>query len=260
MKKYKDFYNNSLNEKEYYEVFDVNVEDLENNLIPFKYKNSDCKGKFVCKNLNLTSLENCPDKVHFDFSAKENNLTNLEHCPSYIGGAFNVSLNNLTSLKYFPKEIHGIIVLKDNNLTKLENIPTKVESLYLNYNRLTDLKGSPKIINDGYFLIGNPLTSLEGCPEHIEHSINLISCSDLKSLEYICANTNNVYVDKRLRIEKEFVTSKYYDKPLHGKEYFKNLLNFCLKYNHSIENINWPDDFLSDELKNTIKKSNKFNL
>jgi hypothetical protein len=113
-------------------------------------------GNFICKNLDLTSLEGAPKSiVDGGFSCAYNaDLISLKHAPSRIATSFNCVSCMLTTLEGGPSIVG--------------------KSFYCGSNRLTNLIGSPKHLEDEFDCSSNNLTSLEGITPIFEQLI----CND----------------------------------------------------------------------------------
>ena len=92
---------------------DVSLSDSHIHMIPFKFGR--INGKFSCsKNLQLSSLENCPFYVRDNFYCSYTNITNLDHCPKYVGRDFHMEgLSCINNLDDYPVciikgELYGI--------------------------------------------------------------------------------------------------------------------------------------------------------
>jgi hypothetical protein len=72
-------------------------EDLVNGKIPVKF--TKVNGNFVCKNVGLTTLENCPEIIGGEFDCSNNELTNLVGGPNEVGWNYRCSNNKLESIK-----------------------------------------------------------------------------------------------------------------------------------------------------------------
>jgi hypothetical protein len=119
-------------------------------------------------------------KVTGDFQCKNVDLTTLENCPDYVGGKFEVNSNYLTTLDFFPKNVGRNINLSNNKLTSLVGLPEKVNgNLEIFRNSLVNLEGCSKIIDGSFDVQSNKLTTLKGFPEKINGSVNI--------------NNNNLY-------------------------------------------------------------------
>ena len=131
---------------------DVKVEkDLVSPDGKFTIKFGVVNGNFVCRHINLISLEGAPKKVGGDFDCSDNKLTSLEGAPQEVGGSFNCGENNLTSLEGAPQEVGKSFYCYENQLTLLKGSPQKVGGgFYCRENQLTTLEGAPQVV-DGYF-------------------------------------------------------------------------------------------------------------
>ena len=83
---------------------DVDLSNMELQEIPLKF--NIVYGFFLCRdNEDLTSLEGCPDTVHFDFITDNCNLSDLVGGPRVVLGSYSCDWNPLTSLKGIAKTI-----------------------------------------------------------------------------------------------------------------------------------------------------------
>jgi hypothetical protein len=80
-------------------------------------------GDFYCYYNKLKSLEGCPQTVNGDFYCFNNNLKTLKGCPQTVNGNFSCNNNELKSLKGCPQTVNGNFGCKDNELKDLEHFP-----------------------------------------------------------------------------------------------------------------------------------------
>lgn len=127
---------------------DVILSGLVKGKIPIKFNK--INGYFICRQSELTTLENSPRYIEGSFNVDDNKLTNLENSPISINGYFSVENNNLISL------------IGSEKITDIKNI-------YFCNNKLTSLKYHPIIsnkytdsYNTKYNFYNNPIVSLEG--------------------------------------------------------------------------------------------------
>ena len=64
-------------------------------------------GSFYCSNLELTSLEGCPELVGESFMCSNNELTSLKGGPKYVNRSFYCRNNLLSSLVGSPESVGG---------------------------------------------------------------------------------------------------------------------------------------------------------
>lgn len=138
--------------------------------IPFKIKN--VNGKFICKNMGLTSLVNAPDVVEGDFDCSGNELQSLESGPTSVGGNYFANKNKLENLDGLPSSIGQNLNLSENRISSLENLGC-----------------------------GNSSTT-SGCPTTVFGDVNL-SDNDLKSL-----NNANLNIRGTLDVSKNELTNE----------------------------------------------------
>lgn len=153
---------------------DFKDENSPNNVpltsIPFKIKN--VNGKFICKNMGLTSLVNAPDVVEGDFDCSGNELQSLESGPTSVGGNYFANKNKLENLDGLPSSIGQNLNLSENRISSLENLGC-----------------------------GNSSTT-SGCPTTVFGDVNL-SDNDLKSL-----NNANLNIRGTLDVSKNELTNE----------------------------------------------------
>lgn len=128
------------------------------NRIPIKFRY--VSGNFVCSNMGLSNLENCPTTIDGDFDASENNLKTLQGGPITVGKSYSVFLNDLTSLNGSPKNIPGDFDAGSNFITTLVGGPEKVGKSYScdNCEQLKSLAGIPREIPLNLYVNGCNLT------------------------------------------------------------------------------------------------------
>jgi hypothetical protein len=84
---------------------DLPKEALLNGKIPFAF--GKVSGYFFCGDIELTSLENCPEAVNGHFICSDNSLTSLAGAPKTVRGDFFCYNNQLTSLAGAPESVGG---------------------------------------------------------------------------------------------------------------------------------------------------------
>lgn len=91
------------------------------NSIPIKFNR--VIGNFICKNMGLTNLQNCPETVNGNFDCSNNNLKNLIGGPKNVYGTYYAMNNKLESLK-------GIFTVNNLNITNnmLKNLDSTPSS------------------------------------------------------------------------------------------------------------------------------------
>jgi hypothetical protein len=145
---------------------DLRKDNLSNGKIPFAF--GKVSGDFDCGDIELTSLENCPEAVGGNFNINFNQLTSLAGAPKSIGGNFNCSNNELTSLTGAPETVGGGFSCADNRLTSLTGAPKLIDgNFYCADNRLTSLTGAPDSVGGSFNCSDNRLTSLTGAPKSV---------------------------------------------------------------------------------------------
>lgn len=103
-------------------------------------------GDIKLENIELDSLEGCPNIVFGDFIIYNAGLTSLKGAPTKVSGRINISVNELTSLEFCPEMQDGRSFSCSDN------------------KGLTSLKGGPTCIIDDYGIFGCSLTSFEYSP------------------------------------------------------------------------------------------------
>ena len=173
-------------------------------------------------------------------------------------GDFRVSENQVINGKFkensIPEIINGYFDCFYIRLTTLEGSPEIVKGdFYCDDNFLVSLVGGPKEVNGHFDCSTNKLTNLIGSPE----IKGVFYCSNnlLTSLYGISKNVKGVVCDDNLKIEREFINSGSYK-----NEYWNDLLNYCIYNKENLDEINWPENFLNDNLKKSVKGINKFNI
>lgn len=157
----------------------------------------------------------------------------------------------LTSLENFPKIVHKDLKINHNCLTDFNNSPIEEVKglLFVNDNNLTSLKNSPKKVRDIYLYNNLHLKNLKYCPictslSSTRDFFRSGSGTRIIKLEFDwhdnCTDYNDV-VNRDLNLLK-YVLKNYGDKPV------------------LIEACNFPENFVTDNLKNSILNVNKFNL
>lgn len=153
----------------------------------------DVFGSFICKGLNLKSLEGSPESVEYDFDCSHNQLTSLDGAPESVGGdfycnnnqlktlknapyctnTFDCSHNQLISLEGAPEDFSLDFDCSYNNLTSLDNAPKEVEQYFdCSHNKLTTLKDVSITVKGGDFdCSDNPLTTLDDAQINVNGDI-----------------------------------------------------------------------------------------
>ena len=73
------------------------AEDLKDGKIPVKFYRT--TGNFICKNIGLKSLENCPQTIGGEFDCSNNELRDLIGGPNEVGTNYRCTNNKLESIK-----------------------------------------------------------------------------------------------------------------------------------------------------------------
>jgi len=156
--------------------------------------------------------------------------------PKIIKGDFNCTNNKLISLENGPVKVSGDFICHHNELTNLEGCPKEINGDFTcKDNQLTSLKGGPMKVNGDFSCHSNQLTSLEHCPKEINGSL---------------------FCDNNIKIEKHFINSGSYK-----DNYWIDLLDYMIKQHIDFEEYRgWPEGFLNNNLKTSVKSLNKFKL
>lgn len=154
------------------------IKDSNSNLltsIPIKI--TKVLGNFVCKNMNLTSLQNAPDTVNGNFDCSNNSLKTLIGGPKNVYGTYNasnnqlenlkglftannvdVSNNRLKSLHSYPQSNEQPNIFINGNLNVSNNL---VKDMHSNITIYGELNASRNFITDSSFTVaGNELPKL----------------------------------------------------------------------------------------------------
>ena len=140
--------------------------------LPLKFNN--INGNLDCNNLQLRTLEGCPNKIGGSLFCGNNQLTTLRGAPKEVGGNFDCSeqvdrllqsskgiKSRLVSLRGGPKKVGGSFYCKINQLSTLEGAPKEVEGNFdCSYNKLTTLRGAPEYVGGNFDCSNNPVHSL----------------------------------------------------------------------------------------------------
>ena len=218
-------------------------------------------GNFECINLELKTLEGVSKYIGNNFNCNGNILTNLKGGPLEVENEYHCQLNVLTSLEGAPKHMPGSFDCSGNHLETFEGGPDWAEEFIGSQNEyLTSLRGSPKSIG-GSFIIRDctSLESLEGVPEVIMKDMIFKESIKLKSLYGLTHRIGRVLAPVHLKIEEDFLNN-YEMAVLHKGNYWKELLNFVIKNSRDINSVNWPDGFITDDIRKSAVTTHKYNL
>jgi hypothetical protein len=130
---------------------DVELDSKNLKYLPLKFNY--IGGGFYCPyNVELKSLEGCPQTVNGDFYCYYNKLKSLEGCPQTVNGDFYCFNNNLKTLKGCPQTVNGNFSCDNNELKDLENFPEVSGNVYITENPV-DLLVYTFIKNANSFMI-----------------------------------------------------------------------------------------------------------
>lgn len=134
-------------------------------------------GNFICKNMNLTSLQNAPETVNGNFDCSNNSLVNLVGGPNNVYGTYYAMNNQLESLKGM-FTVNNVDV-SNNKLKSLHSLPdvgqqtnlfvngninfsnNLIDNMYSNITIYGELNVSRNYLTDSSFIVtGNELPKL----------------------------------------------------------------------------------------------------
>lgn len=96
------------------------IDDLKDGKIPIKF--SRVTGNFICKNIGLKTLENCPDTVGGEFDCSNNELKDLTGGPNEVGCSYRCTNNKLENIKGVAYSIGASL---ENSIFNCSNNPLK---------------------------------------------------------------------------------------------------------------------------------------
>lgn len=182
-------------------------------------------------------------------SEKLDNLKNWTHngrfiVPIYEINAIDLEGCGLTTLEGCPKIVHNDFSVIGNDLTNLKGSPRVGGYFYASQNNLTSLEGAPDMVKGFYCHLNPKLSSFEGAPK-------------ITDSFFISIDNGTLISD----VEKDF----YNDIKGHWTNYYLDLLKYIIRnYEHNFEEtiktVKWPEGFLSNNLKTSVKVMSKFNL
>jgi hypothetical protein len=134
-------------------------------------------GNFICKNMNLTSLQNSPETVNGNFDCSNNSLVDLIGGPNNVYGTYyamnnqlenlkgmftvnnvDVSNNKLKSLHSLPNTGQQINLFVNGNINLSNNL---IDNMYSNMTVYGELNVSRNYLTDSSFIVtGNELPKL----------------------------------------------------------------------------------------------------
>ena len=194
--------------------------------LQYDFSNISVSGTFDCSYMGLTTLEGCPIKVERSFNCSNNQLTNLKGAPITVNGFFNCSGNPIRSLidlddnKRF---YYDLFICQNTGIRDLIGIQqAKIKKIDIRNNKL--------------------LKSIEGIPAKslLEGTFHDYDSNIMAQLDWYIIHGNSNY---------NYVT------------FWEDLLKYYMKNDLScIEIIKWPKDFITDEVKSSVKGIHKFSL
>ena len=242
MKRFKDFV--KFFENSDYWIYDgswaIKDHDVTNGKLNKKVPD-EVTGKFECTGMGLTTLEGCHTKTGMGFYCEKNKLTSLKGGPKEVGLNFNCQFNELTTLEGGPISVNGTYFCFNNKLTDLKGIAQNVVEIDCSHNLY--------------------LTSLEGCPKEIKFDFLFNNCSNLETL-YGAPKCDKISSNKGTKVPYAEWIWFHEEGHLGYTNYYLDLLKFIIKNDklNIVDTIKWPKDFYSQELVDSIKGINKFNL
>jgi hypothetical protein len=169
-----------------------------------------------------------------------------------VRGNLDAERCGLTSLEGFPKVVKGGINLIDNSLTDFKDSPIwRIDGqLYASQNNLTSLEGLPRTVKTFYYHRNPELSTLEGAPIQTEVSNSPNDRTKVHDAEAMWYNDNagSDFENRSMGLLKYL--TKRLNQGVITKEDFDQL----------ISELWWPEGFLSDELKNSVKTISRFDL
>jgi hypothetical protein len=122
-----------------------------------KYIHGGDLGSFNCSSNNLKNLNNGPEEVHGSYICRNMNLPSLEGIAKIIGDTLDCSDNSLTSLVGCPKYLNELYC-RSNLLTNLKGSAISINGDFnCSDNKLTSLEGISETIGGKILLRGNPI-------------------------------------------------------------------------------------------------------
>lgn len=221
----------------------VNLFNVRNNNISCLKNIPKCEEDIYLNSNSIKSFKYIQKHVKGSLIARDNKLTSLKYCPYKIDNTLDLSNNMLTSTKHISKYAHQVN-LKNNDLTCVEFLPeNKIEILNINYNNILEFKYLHKydikyvqfssnvknLMNTSLSYMG----TISNKSKNLEHQINFS--------KYLFEN--NIVIDRT-----------------DENTYYQSLLDYSIKNNVNVIEIDWPENFLSENIKKNNKTSNKFNL
>jgi len=82
---------------------------IKNGRLNFPVKFEKVVGFFDCTDMNLISLEGCPEEIEGSFWCSYNKLTSLEGCPKKVGEDFYIRVN---PRKFTEEEVRAVCDVK----------------------------------------------------------------------------------------------------------------------------------------------------
>lgn len=179
-------------------------------------------------------------------------------------GMFEYERVEIKSVKNFPKIINETVSLSLNVKDFKEWSPLRFKSNVYLTGSFESLKGLEytEIYGDLYINHGVNLTSLEFCPNLPNNVLTITHTDSLKDLSHLAGkdilDVNPSYGGRISEAEARFVSESIVK---NIKDYWQEFLGYCDSNKIDLDSIkNWPEGFLSKNLKRSIKGKNKFNL
>jgi len=136
--------------------------------------------------------------------------------------------------------IEGDFEANHLSLLSLEGCPDVILGDFnCGLNKLKSLEGGPSVVYGNYYCDDNSLTTLNGYPKELQ---GYFSIRNYK---------------QNLKTEKKYIESEYFD----HYNYWSGLLMYMTKEKIDLEEVKgWPENFLTDNVKKSVKSIGKFNI
>lgn len=171
-------------------------QDIKLSFKKFPVKMNICHGAFSLYDNKLTTLENFPHTVNFDFDIRRGFITSLEFGPKIVNKRYDCDENKLTNLIGAPEKMNNTFCCSRNyKLTSLEGAPKECTHFYCDHTVITDLKG---------------------CPNIITQQIDLQACDHLKTLSGLPLTFNPMKI--LLETNKNYLIDNWIDNNLQDNE------------------------------------------
>lgn len=184
----------------------------------------------------LTSLKGMPKIVRGTFRVeKQRDITSTKYCPEIVEGNVDFSSTKVSDLRYLPKEAYEYTFKKCRHLN-LEGIDIKAKyAVDFSYSSVKTLDGIKRI-----------------------EAKNYVNFRENKKLFDIKGFVN---IKCRTMIFHEYYEIKYFSREYEDKSYM-GLLEYLTKNNFDVNKYEriFPKEFLTKNMKNSVKGVSKFNL